>query len=179
MNYPFTNSTLLLINYLWKWIKLTELRLIPSGHIMLFFIVFIEFRCCWGWLLLNDSIAKSPVSRPKRVTLTTREMAATIWIHRETNIRTRSMWSAKRNLNRMKEINRNVFLLNILTSWITLTSFLLSICTSSSFFFLRSHWRQRNKLWIIIKNSLYFLLGIDCYCNHTSWSKVVDYFHYH
>jgi hypothetical protein len=168
MNYPFTNSTLLLINYLWKWIKLTELRLIPSGHVMLFLIVFIEFRCCWGWLLLNDSIAKSPVSRAKRVMTRTRQMDATIWIHRETNIRTRSMWSAKRNLDRMKKINQNVFLLNILTIWITLTSVFLSICTSSSFFFLRSHWRQRNKLWKII-NSFYFFLDIDCYFDHTSW----------
>ncbi len=134
---------------------LLELRSIPSGHVMLFVMISIEFCRFWGYLFPNDSIAKSPANRAHKIILTTTEMVATITKHKETNMRIKSMRSAYRNFNQIKEIYQNIFPLNRLTSWKKLTSVSLLMSLSSSFF-LRNHWRQRNKLWKIIN-------AFDCF----------------
>jgi hypothetical protein len=131
---------------LYKWRKLSGLSSIPSGHVILLLIVSIEFCCCWAQLLANDSIANNPVTRPNRTMVTTRQRDTTILPHIEANISIRSMRSANRNFNRIEKINQNIFLLNTLTSWETLTSVSLSMSLTSSFSFLLNHWRERNKL---------------------------------
>ncbi len=143
-----------------KWPKLSELRLIPSGHVRLFLMISIEFWKCWEFWLLNDSRAKSPANRAARVRFTVKERAPTMTKHIERNMRTKSMRSANRNFKQIKIIIQNIIYLNRLTSWWKLTSASLLTSISSSFFFLGNHWRHRNILWKMINLFDFFSLKL-------------------
>lgn len=100
---------LILLYYLLRWSKLAALRSIPSGHVMLVWLMWSEF-CCWRWqVLAKDSIANAPLARLKSTILITKKDASTTTRKTVEIIRNTSRRSANRNYKSNRE-NRFRFL---------------------------------------------------------------------
>ena len=133
------------------WLKLIELRSMPSGHVMFFLIGLIESCwcccCCWRQVLANDSIVNVPLRRLKRTMPTTKRTVSTTEIIVAMIMRKRSRRFANRNYNRTDRMNSKRSCSDILTNCKTGTASSLWLSSLKRFFCLLNHCRQLNKLW--------------------------------
>ena len=149
------------------WLKLIELRSMPSGHVMFFLIGLIESCwcccCCWRQVLANDSIANSPLRRLNRTISTTKRTVSTTEIIVAMIMMKRSRRSANRNYNRTERINSKRFHSNVFTNCRTGTGSFSSVSSLGRFFCLLNHCRQLNKLWDERENWLKTIVNIWTY----------------